>query len=270
MLYRHDPHFLAEAAGVKKYFSVKTDPFRGTMRRVKALDGVSFGIRRGAALGIVGESGCGKTTLCRIMVNLLKPGGGAVFFDGKDLSRADKREMRALRRRMQIVFQDPFSSLDPRMTVYEIIGEGLRNYGMAKGRRELRERVVYAAEKCGLFADQCSRYPHQFSGGQRQRIGIARALAVEPEFVVCDEAVSALDVSSQAQILNLLKDLREKEGLTYLFVSHNLNVVEFICDEAAVMYRGQIVERGPVEELFNRPLHPYTEALLNAAPNRRY
>jgi peptide/nickel transport system ATP-binding protein/oligopeptide transport system ATP-binding protein len=174
--------------------------------------------------------------------------------------------MHRIRRRMQIVFQDPFSSLDPRMTVYEIVGEGLKNYRMVQNQKELRERVEYLAEKCGLFADQCSRYPHQFSGGQRQRICIARALATNPEFVVCDEAVSALDVSIQAQVINLLKDLQEDMGLTYLFVSHDLKVVEFISDEVAVMYLGQIVEQGSTGEIFRRPLHPYTEALLSAAP----
>jgi peptide/nickel transport system ATP-binding protein/oligopeptide transport system ATP-binding protein len=174
--------------------------------------------------------------------------------------------MRDIRKRMQIVFQDPFSSLDPRMTVYEIIGEGLKNYGMVKNTAQLREKVETLVEKCGLFADQCLRYPHQFSGGQRQRICIARALATGPDFIVLDEAVSALDVSIQAQILNLLKDLQEEMGLTYLFVSHDLSVVEFISDEVAVMYLGRIVESGSTEDIFNHPRHPYTEALLSAAP----
>jgi peptide/nickel transport system ATP-binding protein/oligopeptide transport system ATP-binding protein len=200
------------------------------------------------------------------MVNLLKPTGGAVYFDGVDITHIRDREMRDIRRRMQIVFQDPFSSLDPRMTVYEIIGEGLKNYGMVKNTAQLREKVETLVEKCGLFADQCSRYPHQFSGGQRQRICIARALATGPDFIVLDEAVSALDVSIQAQILNLLKNLQEEMGLTYLFVSHDLSVVEFISDEVAVMYLGRIVEFGGAEDIFNHPRHPYTEALLSAAP----
>jgi peptide/nickel transport system ATP-binding protein/oligopeptide transport system ATP-binding protein len=201
-----------------------------------------------------------------MMVNLLKPSEGTVFFAGEDITGKTKGEMHRIRRRMQIVFQDPFSSLDPRMTVYDIVGEGLQNYRMVKNRAELRERVEYLAEKCGIMADQCGRYPHQFSGGQRQRICIARALAANPEFVVCDEAVSALDVSIQAQIINLLKDLQDDMGLTYLFVSHDLKVVEFISDEVAVMYLGRIVEQAGAEELFRRPLHPYTEALLSAAP----
>ncbi|GHV81931.1 ABC transporter ATP-binding protein [Spirochaetia bacterium] len=259
------PPVLAEAAGVSKWFRLNGVPQDAPVR-IKAVDTVSCRIRRGAALGVVGESGCGKTTLGRMMVNLLRPSEGTVFFDGENITGKTKREMHKIRRRMQIIFQDPFSSLDPRMTVYDIVGEGLKNYRMVKTKGELRERVEHLAEKCGLFADQCSRYPHQFSGGQRQRIGIARALAAGPEFVVCDEAVSALDVSIQAQIINLLKDLQDEMGLTYLFISHDLKVVEFLSDEVAVMYLGRIVEQADAEELFAHPLHPYTEALLNAAP----
>jgi peptide/nickel transport system ATP-binding protein/oligopeptide transport system ATP-binding protein len=199
-------------------------------------------------------------------MNLLKPTGGSVYFDGIDISRIKSRDMYSIRRRIQIVFQDPFSSLDPRMTVYEIIGEGLKNYRMVKTAAALRERVEMLAEKCGLFADQCRRYPHQFSGGQRQRICIARALATNPDFIVLDEAVSALDVSIQAQILNLLKGLQEEMDLAYLFVSHDLSVVEFLSDHVAVMYLGRIVEMGSVEDVFHHPRHPYTEALLSAVP----
>ncbi|GHV88231.1 ABC transporter ATP-binding protein [Spirochaetia bacterium] len=258
--------FLVEAVALSKWFYRKHDVVNAKPAVVTAVDRVSCGIRRGTVLGVVGESGCGKTTLGRMMVNLLEPSEGTVFFDGQDITHIGRREMHTIRRRMQIVFQDPFSSLDPRMTVYEIVGESLKNYRMVKNRKELRERVEYLAERCGLFADQCSRYPHEFSGGQRQRICIARALAAGPDFVVCDEAVSALDVSIQAQVINLLKDLQEEMGLTYLFVSHDLTVVEFISDEVAVMYLGQIVEQGRTEEVFRRPLHPYTEALLSAAP----
>jgi peptide/nickel transport system ATP-binding protein/oligopeptide transport system ATP-binding protein len=254
------------AEELQKFFTLDGEVFASPSRQVRAVDGVSFGINKGKILGIVGESGCGKTTVSRLAVNLLKPSGGTVYFDGIDLSRIKNREMRDIRRRMQIVFQDPFSSLDPRMTVYEIIGEGLKNYGLVKNKAGLREKVEALVEKCGLFADQCLRYPHQFSGGQRQRICIARALATGPDFIVLDEAVSALDVSIQAQILNLLKKLQEEMGLTYLFVSHDLSVVEFISDEVAVMYLGRIVELGGTEEIFNHPRHPYTEALLSAAP----
>ncbi|MDR2758586.1 MAG: ATP-binding cassette domain-containing protein [Spirochaetaceae bacterium] len=254
------------AVDLQKFFTVDSEFFAGSVRQVRAVDGVSFEIKKGNILGIVGESGCGKTTVSRLMVNLLKPSGGTVYFDSTDITHIKNRKMRDIRRRMQIVFQDPFSSLDPRMTVYEIIGEGLKNYGIVKNTAQLREKVETLVEKCGLFADQCLRYPHQFSGGQRQRICIARALAVKPDFIVLDEAVSALDVSIQAQILNLLKNLQEEMGLTYLFVSHDLSVVEFISDEVAVMYLGRIVELGRTEDIFNYPRHPYTEALLSAAP----
>jgi peptide/nickel transport system ATP-binding protein/oligopeptide transport system ATP-binding protein len=256
-----------KAAGLTKYFSQGGGVFGGRRsREIKAVDGVSFSIKKGNTLGIVGESGCGKTTVSRLVMNLLKPTSGSVFFDGIDMNTLSNRAMFDIRRRMQIVFQDPFSSLDPRMTVYEIIGEGLKNYRRVKNAAALKEKVEALAEKCGIFADQCRRYPHQFSGGQRQRICIARALATDPDFIVLDEAVSALDVSIQAQILNLLKDLQDEMGLTYLFVSHDLSVVEFLSTEVAVMYLGRIVEIGGVEEIFHRPRHPYTEALLSAAP----
>jgi peptide/nickel transport system ATP-binding protein/oligopeptide transport system ATP-binding protein len=255
-----------EVLDLQKFFPVEGVSRLGPAQQVRAVDGVSFNIKKGKILGIVGESGCGKTTLSRLILSLLKPTSGTVFFDGIDITGMENRDMHEIRRRMQIVFQDPFSSLDPRMTVYDIVGEGLKNYKLVKTAAELRERIESLVEKCGLFADQCFRYPHQFSGGQRQRICIARALATGPDFIVLDEAVSALDVSIQAQILNLLKALQEEMGLTYLFVSHDLSVVEFISDRVVVMYLGRIVEQGSTEEVFHHPRHPYTEALLSAAP----
>jgi peptide/nickel transport system ATP-binding protein/oligopeptide transport system ATP-binding protein len=256
---------LVEARGIKKYFPV-TAGTHGKPSFVKAIDDVSFRIAPRSTMGLVGESGCGKTTVGRVMVGLLKPTEGKVFFNGEEATNADRKKMRDIRRHTQIVFQDPYSSLDPRMNVYEIIGEGMKNYKLARNRRELKERVEHLAQRCGLFADQCGLYPHQFSGGQRQRICIARALATNPSFIVCDEAVSALDVSIQAQIINLLKELQEDMGLTYLFISHDLSVVEFFSDEVAVMYLGQIVEKGLAEDIFRHCAHPYTEALLSAAP----
>ncbi|MDR1965605.1 MAG: ABC transporter ATP-binding protein [Synergistaceae bacterium] len=262
---RQEDRALLEARHIKKYFSVRGDAIRHPSA-IRAVDDVSFSIAKGTVLGLVGESGCGKTTVGRIILNLIKPTEGSVFFDGEDITGCGRRMMREVRRRLQIVFQDPFSSLDPHMTVYDIVGEGIRNYKLARGKADLMRQVECLAVKCGLSEDLCSRYPHQFSGGQRQRICIARALATNPEFIVCDEAVSALDVSIQAQIINLLKELQEDMGLTYLFVSHDLRVVEFISDEVAVMYLGKILEKGSAEDVFRHPLHPYTEALLSAAP----
>jgi peptide/nickel transport system ATP-binding protein len=257
---------LFEFLAVEKQFFLPGDFFGKAGDVVRAVDGVSLRIRRGSTLAVLGESGCGKTTLGRIAAKLLEPSAGVLLFDGRDITRVRGKEERRFRRRTQIVFQDPFSSLDPRLTVYDIIGEGLRNYRMVKNRRELRDRVVFVAEKCGLSADQCVLYPHQFSGGQRQRIAIARALAAEPEFIVCDEAVSALDVSVRAQIVNLLKDLQEEMNLTYLFMTHDLPIAEFMSRETAVMYRGRIVEKGPSGIVFHRPQHPYTRTLLGADP----
>jgi len=233
---------------------------------LRAVDGVTFQVKRGRSLGLVGESGCGKSTLARTILRLIPATGGRVWFDGHDLFTLPPGEMRALRRKMQIIFQDPLGSLNPRMNVETIVGEALGAHGLAANRRERRERVANLLARVGLTADDLGRYPHEFSGGQRQRIGIARALALEPKLIVCDEPVSALDVSVQSKILNLLADLQDDLGLSYLFIAHDLTVVRHLCDEIAVMYLGKIVEQAPVEELFRNPRHPYTQALLAAAP----
>ena len=257
---------LLKAEHLKKYFPIRGGLLQRTVGYVHAVDDISLEIRRGRVMGIVGESGCGKSTAARVMTNLIPPTSGSVTFDGEDLLTKDRAQAKKLRRQINMVFQDPFGSLDPRMTVAELVGEPMVAYHLVKSKKEMTERAVELIEKCGLFADQIHRYPHQFSGGQRQRICIARALAASPSFVVCDEAVSALDVSIQAQIINLLCDLKDEMGLTYLFISHDLSVVRFICDDVAVMYLGQIVEQAEKNELFDRPLHPYTRGLLDAAP----
>jgi len=231
---------------------------------VRAVEDVSFDVPRRAIVGLVGESGSGKTTTGRALLRLFTPTAGRILFDGTDITDLNERRMLPWRRRMQIVFQDPYASLNPRMTVAEILGEALDTHGLAQTRRD--DRIVELLERVGLNADHRRRYPHEFSGGQRQRIGIARALAVEPEFIVADEPVSALDVSVQAQVLNLLQDLQRDLGLTMLFVAHDLAVVDYLCDEVVVMYLGRVMERGPTRRVYDTPRHPYTQALLSAAP----
>ena len=256
---------------VKQYFPVKKTSFREEQKYVKANDGISLDIYKGETLGLVGESGCGKSTFGRTILQLYPQTHGQILYekDGEmiDLKAQSSEQIRELRKELQLIFQDPYSSLNPRMTAGQIIGEGLTSHGVfKKGEAALRDYVMEVMKKCGLDSYMFSRYPHQFSGGQRQRIGIARSLALKPRFVVCDEAVSALDVSIQSQILNLLSDLKEQEHLTYLFITHDLSVVKYISDRIGVMYLGNLVELAPTEELFVRTLHPYTKALLSAIP----
>ena len=262
----YDPKYILMVNGLKKYFPIRSGLFSRTVGYVRAVDGVTFNIKRGSTMGLVGESGCGKTTTGRTILRLYDgKTAGQVLFNGTEVYDLNKAEMRKMRTKMQIIFQDPFSSLQPRMPVGEIIGEAVREHGIVP-RDQVDAHVTKIMEACGLQEFHKDRYPHEFSGGQRQRICIARALALNPEFIVCDEPVSALDVSIQAQIINLLNDLQKQLGLTYLFISHDLSVVEHISDTVGVMYLGNLVEYADTEKIFSHPLHPYTDALFSAIP----
>jgi oligopeptide transport system ATP-binding protein len=261
------PEVLVEVRDLKKHFPVtKGMLLQHTIGQVKAVDGVSFSIRRREALGLVGESGCGKSTIARCLLKLLAPTGGTIRFGGADIGQLDRRSTLAFRRQVQAIFQDPYSSLNPRMKVREIVGEPLYVHGRSASPADLERQVQELLELCGLPRRLADHYPHEMSGGQRQRVGIARALALRPEFIVCDEPVSALDVSIQAQIINLLEDLQGELGLTYLFIGHDLSVVRHLCQRIAVMYLGRLVEIAATDELFEHPMHPYTQALLAAVP----
>ena len=253
--------YLVEVKDLKQYFPIRTGFMKTTL--LKAVDGVNFGIKPGETLGLVGESGCGKTTVGRTLLRLYKPTGGEIYYDGNLIT---DQNMIQYRPKMQMVFQDPYSSLDPRMTVEEIIGEPLDVHKLYSNKAERREKILGLMELVGLNAEHATRYVHEFSGGQRQRIGIARALAVNPKFIVCDEAVSALDVSIQAQVINMFEELQEKLGVAYLFIAHDLLVVRHISDRIAVMYLGRVVETADADELYDSPIHPYTQSLLSAVP----
>ena len=258
-------NYILEVEELKKYFEIEKDFFGKPTRFLKAVDNVSFKLKKGSTIGVVGESGCGKTTLGRTILKLYESNGGSIKFNGVDITKYSKSEMRALRTKMQLIFQDPYSSLPPRMTIGNIISEAVKVHNIVP-KEEVTEYVMEIMKKCGLQPGHFDRYPHEFSGGQRQRICIARALAVKPELVICDEPVSALDVSIQAQIINLLKELQIKDELTYVFISHDLSVVKYITDEIMVMYLGNVMEHGETDQIFDNPLHPYTKALFSAVP----
>jgi oligopeptide transport system ATP-binding protein len=255
-----------EVRDLVKYFPVTRGVLRRTVGHVQAVDGVSFELRRGETLGIVGESGCGKSTLARVLVALERPTSGEVYVDGEDIGRLKGRELKAARRKIQLIFQDPYTAFDPRMTVGAIVAEPFTIHHGVEPRRTRRQRVKELLEVVGLNPDHVNRYPHQFSGGQRQRIGIARALALRPEIIVCDEPVSALDVSVQAQVINLLEELQDEFGLSYIFIGHDLGIVRHIADRMAVMYLGKVVETGDYAQVYDGATHPYTQALLSAVP----
>ena len=262
-----DNEILVDVKDLKMHFPVTSGlVFQREVAQVKAVDGVSFSIKRGETLGLVGESGCGKTTTGRCILQLYKPTAGQVMFEGNDLTRMGNRQMRRMRREMQVIFQDPYSSLNPRMTAGDIIGEPLVVHGLVRNNKEKRDKVRELLDNVGLHPYMANRFPHEFSGGQRQRIGVARALSVDPKLIVCDEPVSALDVSIQAQVINLLEELQERFSLTYLFIAHDLSVVRHISDRVAVMYLGKVVEIADRTEIYENPLHPYTKALLSAVP----
>lgn len=257
---------LLRVSDLKKHFHIPSTSVFGEASTVRAVDGVTFDLHKGETLGLVGESGCGKTTTGRLILRLVEPTAGDVEFEGKRVLQASKSEMRALRKRMQIIFQDPYASLDPRMTVEQIVSEGMVIHKLYKSKKERRERVADLFEKVGLNPKHMNRYAHEFSGGQRQRVGIARALALDTQLIIADEPISALDVSIQAQVINLLEDLQDQFDLTYLFISHDMQVVEHISDRVAVMYLGKIVELADRGDVYAEPLHPYTEALMSAVP----
>jgi peptide/nickel transport system ATP-binding protein len=261
-----EPNNILRVEGLKKHFPIRRGFFQRTVGWVRAVEDVSLALAGGKTLGLVGESGCGKTTVARMILNLLPADAGRILYKGVDICGFSDRDMKPFRKQIQIVFQDPYGSLNPRMTVGQTLGEGLRMVGTL-GRQPAQERLERLLELVGMAPAAVDRYPHEFSGGQRQRIGIARALSVEPSLIICDEPVSALDVSIQAQIINLLKDLQDRLGLSYLFISHDLNVVGYLCHHVAVMFKGQIMEYAPAEEIFENPLHPYTHILLAAVPD---